>query len=197
LRYVGPDTALSFSIQVVVGVTGSLNGAIVGAVVFIFAENTRNGRGFLTRTPRRFAGVVSSLPLATLTPAWLRACSLFRSVGHRRSTQGGGGVNPRRLRLGQHQDGCARFGPNCRLGANPGFVIRGTRAQIINRRIGRDQRRPFRRPGIPRAARDILNQFGPDAEDMAAIGAADRAGFHALVCALIARAARGEPRTSR
>ena len=45
LRYVGPDTALSFSIQVdvlvmvVVGGMGSLYGAIVGACLFVFAEN--------------------------------------------------------------------------------------------------------------------------------------------------------------
>ena len=45
LRYVGPDTALSFSIQVdvlvmvVVGGMGSLYGAIVGAAVFVFAES--------------------------------------------------------------------------------------------------------------------------------------------------------------
>jgi branched-chain amino acid transport system permease protein len=44
LRYVGPDTALSFSIQVdvlvmvVVGGMGSLYGAIIGAAVFVFAE---------------------------------------------------------------------------------------------------------------------------------------------------------------
>jgi hypothetical protein len=37
LRYVDPDTALSFSIQVdfVVSGLGSLNGAIVGAAVFL------------------------------------------------------------------------------------------------------------------------------------------------------------------
>ena len=45
LRYVGPDTALSFSIQVdvlvmvVVGGMGSLYGAIVGAAVFVVAES--------------------------------------------------------------------------------------------------------------------------------------------------------------
>jgi branched-chain amino acid transport system permease protein len=44
LRYVGPDTALSFSIQVdvlvmvVVGGMGSLYGAILGAALFVFAE---------------------------------------------------------------------------------------------------------------------------------------------------------------
>ena len=45
LRYVGPDTALSFSIQVdvlvmvVVGGMGSLYGAIVGAAIFVLAES--------------------------------------------------------------------------------------------------------------------------------------------------------------
>jgi branched-chain amino acid transport system permease protein len=45
LRYVGPDTALSFSIQVdvlvmvVVGGMGSLYGAILGAALFVFAES--------------------------------------------------------------------------------------------------------------------------------------------------------------
>ena len=45
LRYVGPDTALSFSIQVdvlvmvVVGGVGSLYGAIIGATLFVFAES--------------------------------------------------------------------------------------------------------------------------------------------------------------
>ena len=44
LRYVGPDTALSFSIMVdvlvmvVVGGMGSLYGAIIGAALFVFAE---------------------------------------------------------------------------------------------------------------------------------------------------------------
>ena len=45
LRYVGPDTALSFSIQVdvlvmvVVGGMGSLHGAIIGAALFVLAES--------------------------------------------------------------------------------------------------------------------------------------------------------------
>jgi branched-chain amino acid transport system permease protein len=45
LRYVGPDTALSFSIQVdvlvmvVVGGMGSLYGAIIGAALFVYAES--------------------------------------------------------------------------------------------------------------------------------------------------------------
>jgi branched-chain amino acid transport system permease protein len=45
LRYVGPDTALSFSIQidvlviVVIGGRGTLYGAVAGAAVFVIAEN--------------------------------------------------------------------------------------------------------------------------------------------------------------
>ncbi len=45
LRYVGPDTALAFSIQVdvlvivVIGGMGSLYGAVVGAALFVIAEN--------------------------------------------------------------------------------------------------------------------------------------------------------------
>ena len=45
LRYVGPDTALSFSIQVdvlvmvVIGGMGSLYGAIIGAALFVFTES--------------------------------------------------------------------------------------------------------------------------------------------------------------
>jgi branched-chain amino acid transport system permease protein len=55
LRYVGPDTALSFSIQVdvlvmvVVGGMGSLYGAIVGAALFTFAESyLQNAMGALS-----------------------------------------------------------------------------------------------------------------------------------------------------
>ena len=45
LRYVGPETALSFSIQidvlgmVVVGGAGSFYGAIIGAALFVVAES--------------------------------------------------------------------------------------------------------------------------------------------------------------
>jgi branched-chain amino acid transport system permease protein len=55
LRYVGPDTALSFSIQVdvlvmvVVGGMGSLYGAIIGAALFVFAESyLRDAMGALS-----------------------------------------------------------------------------------------------------------------------------------------------------
>jgi branched-chain amino acid transport system permease protein len=56
LRYVGPDTALSFSIQVdvlvmvVVGGMGSLYGAIIGAALFVFAESyLRDAMGALSQ----------------------------------------------------------------------------------------------------------------------------------------------------
>jgi branched-chain amino acid transport system permease protein len=56
LRYVGPDTALSFSIQVdvlvmvVVGGMGSLYGAIVGASLFVLAQNyLQDAMGALAR----------------------------------------------------------------------------------------------------------------------------------------------------
>jgi branched-chain amino acid transport system permease protein len=56
LRYVGPDTALSFSIQVdvlvmvVVGGMGSLYGAILGAALFVFAESyLQDAMGGLSR----------------------------------------------------------------------------------------------------------------------------------------------------
>jgi branched-chain amino acid transport system permease protein len=56
LRYVGPETALSFSIQVdvlvivVIGGRGTLYGAVVGAAVFVIAENyLRAGVGALSQ----------------------------------------------------------------------------------------------------------------------------------------------------
>jgi branched-chain amino acid transport system permease protein len=65
LRYVGPDTALSFSIQVdvlvmvVVGGMGSLYGAIIGAALFVFAES------YLRDVMAALSGVAAdaSLPL--------------------------------------------------------------------------------------------------------------------------------------
>ena len=65
LRYVGPDTALSFSIQVdvlvmvVVGGMGSLYGAIIGAALFVFAESyLRDVMGALSE-----AAAAAGLPL--------------------------------------------------------------------------------------------------------------------------------------
>lgn len=65
LRYVGPDTALSFSIQVdvlvmvVVGGMGSLYGAIIGAALFVFAESyLRDVMGALSE-----AAAAADLPL--------------------------------------------------------------------------------------------------------------------------------------
>jgi branched-chain amino acid transport system permease protein len=56
LRYVGPDTALSFSIQidvlviVVIGGRGTLYGSVIGAAVFVIAENyLRAGIGALSQ----------------------------------------------------------------------------------------------------------------------------------------------------
>ena len=65
LRYVGPDTALSFSIQVdvlvmvVVGGMGSLYGAILGAALFVLAESyLQTVMGALSEAARQ-----ASLPL--------------------------------------------------------------------------------------------------------------------------------------
>jgi branched-chain amino acid transport system permease protein len=63
LRYVGPDTALSFSIQidvlviVVIGGRGTLYGAVVGAAVFVIAEN------YLRALIGAASNVTASLPL--------------------------------------------------------------------------------------------------------------------------------------
>ena len=66
LRYVGPDTALSFSIQVdvlvmvVVGGMGSLWGAIVGAALFVVAE------GYLQDFMGALAGAAAGAHLPVL-----------------------------------------------------------------------------------------------------------------------------------
>ena len=64
LHYVGPDTALSFSIQidvlviVVIGGMGSIYGAIVGAALFVLAENYLQAlMGELSRPPPAGAGL--------------------------------------------------------------------------------------------------------------------------------------------
>ena len=161
----------------------------------------RNGRDFLTRVRRAPAALPRCFILAAgCSGSGLSSC--LQSISLRRTSSAHSRrrrSDPRRLRLVQQQDGRARFGPDGCLGANPGFLIRATRAQIVDRWIGRDQQRPFRRIAVPRAARDmladgrvrsstrILNQFGSDAEDMAAIEAV----CMLLAYALIARAARG------
>ena len=70
LRYVGPDTALSFSIQVdvlvmvVVGGMGSLYGAIIGAALFVFAESyLQDLMGALSDARRRRAAAAASRPV--------------------------------------------------------------------------------------------------------------------------------------
>jgi branched-chain amino acid transport system permease protein len=76
LRYVGPDTALSFSIQVdvlvmvVVGGMGSLYGAIVGAALFVFAESyLRDVMGALSRAAAE--GRLPLLPALFHPDRWL------------------------------------------------------------------------------------------------------------------------------
>ncbi len=92
LRYVGPDTALRFSIQVdvlvmvVVGGMGSLYGAIIGAALFVFAETYLQDvmGGALEprrrRAPAAAAGAVPSRPLAPVARPRLRAGGLFRAL---------------------------------------------------------------------------------------------------------------------
>ena len=99
LRYVGPDTALSFSIQVdvlvmvVVGGMGSLYGAILGAALFVFAESYLQAvmgalsRGRSASEPAAPAGALSPRPLAHVARPRLRAGGLFRPDRHRRSAR--------------------------------------------------------------------------------------------------------------
>ena len=101
LRYVGPDTALSFSIQVdvlvmvVVGGMGSLYGAIIGAALFVFAESylqDADGRALASRRRRASAaaaGALPSRPLAPLARPRLRAGGLFRPARNRRGAAPG------------------------------------------------------------------------------------------------------------
>ena len=103
LRYVGPDTALSFSIQVdvlvmvVVGGMGSLYGAIIGAALFVSGGELsagRDGRAVASRRRRAAAaaaGPLPSRPLAPLARPRLRAGGLFRAVGRRRGAEAGRG----------------------------------------------------------------------------------------------------------
>ena len=100
LRYVGPDTALSFSIQVdvlvmvVVGGMGSLYGAIIGAALFVFAESyLQDVMAALSQAAANasvplLAGIVPSRPLAAVAWTRLRACGLFRAERDRRRAQG-------------------------------------------------------------------------------------------------------------
>jgi branched-chain amino acid transport system permease protein len=74
LRYVGPDTTLSFEIMldilliVVIGGMGTLYGAVVGSVIFVFAQN------YLQDALRLAAGAFEGVPVAgaVFTPdRWL------------------------------------------------------------------------------------------------------------------------------
>ena len=193
----------------------------------VAAAARRNGRDFLTASHALRPFRCCFIPAAGCSGAGLSSCLqpilLCRtSWAHSRRR----GSDSCRLRLIQPQRGCARFGSNCRLGASPSFLIRATRAQIVDRQIGRDRGVPIsphirsssgRRYAGPRPrpiidAR-ILSKFGSDTEDMEAIEAAPPiAAVRMLWCmlgtgkttiaarfqaaALIARAAR-EPRSSR
>ena len=103
LRYVGPDTALSFSIQVdvlvmvVVGGMGSLYGAIIGAAVFVFAEaylqDVMAGLSGLAAEARLAApaGALPPRPLAAVARPGLRSGGLFRAARDRGGAPAGGG----------------------------------------------------------------------------------------------------------
>jgi branched-chain amino acid transport system permease protein len=66
LRYVGPDTTLSFEIMldvlliVVIGGMGTMYGAVLGAVIFVLAQN------YLQNLMRLAADATADLPLLPL-----------------------------------------------------------------------------------------------------------------------------------
>ncbi len=103
LRYVGPDTALCFSIQVdvlvmvVVGGMGTLYGAIIGAALFVLAENyLQDLMGALSqlaadaRLPL-LPALFHPGPLAPVARPRLRAGRLFRADRDHRGAEAGGG----------------------------------------------------------------------------------------------------------
>ena len=71
LRYVGPDTALSFSIQidvlviVVIGGMGTLYGAVIGAALFVVAENYLQA----------LIGRLSQAPATSACRCWRNCCT--------------------------------------------------------------------------------------------------------------------------
>ena len=100
LRYVGPDTSLSFSIMldillmVVIGGMGTIYGAIVGAAIFIIAQNylqalmgTASGAAADAGLPL-LPGPAASRPLAAV--AW-PACSSPASTSSRPAWSAGCG----------------------------------------------------------------------------------------------------------
>ena len=158
LRYVGPDTALSFSIQVdvlvmvVVGGMGSLYGAILGAALFVFAESYLQAvmgalvAGRSRGEPAALAGALPSRPLAHVARPRLCARGLFRPDRHRRGAQaqrGEGELTRGALGLIDHQSRRARFGRNLRFEAKTCPLVGAPGAKIVDRRIDRDERRPF------------------------------------------------------
>ena len=89
LRYAGPDTSLSFSIMldillmVVIGGMGTIYGAIIGATIFILAQNyLQSLMGVASKAASRSrpavaAGLAPSRPLAALARAALHRQRLF------------------------------------------------------------------------------------------------------------------------
>ena len=158
LRYVGPDTALCFSIQidvlviVVIGGMGSLYGAIIGAALFVIAENYLQaliGRALAPSRPTRSLPLLPacSIPTAGCSGSASRSC--WRSISPRPALSARSGPTRRNgadahgLRLVQHQDRWARFGLNLRLKSKTGLLIGAPCASIVDRWIDRNQRRAF------------------------------------------------------
>ena len=91
LRYAGPDTSLSFSIMldillmVVIGGMGTIYGAIIGATIFILAQNYLQAlmgvavQGGVGSRPAAAAGAVASRPLAAVARAALHRQRLLLS----------------------------------------------------------------------------------------------------------------------
>ncbi len=164
----------------------------------VAAAARRNGRDFLTASHALRPFRCCFIPAAGCSGAGLSSCLqpilLCRtSWAHSRRR----GSDSCRLRLIQPQRGCARFGSNCRLGASPSFLIRATRAQIVDRQIGRDRGVPISphlrsssgrryagprpRPIIDANSQQVRLGHGGYGSDRG--GAADRGGSHALVYA--------------
>ena len=158
LRYVGPDTALSFSIQVdvlvmvVVGGMGSLYGAILGAALFVFAESyLQDVMAALSRAspPTRACRCCRrcSIPTAGCCGSASPLCS--RSISRRPASSAHSEptrqkrTDARRVGLVDHQDHRARFGRGRSCKAKAGLLISAPGAKIVFRRIDRNKGRAF------------------------------------------------------
>jgi len=157
LRYVGPDTALSFSIQVdvlvmvVVGGMGSLYGAILGAALFVFAESYLQAvMGALSQ-----AAAEASLPIlpalsiptagscGSASPLCLRSISPRPGSSGRSSPAGRRRTNRRRAWAHRSSEPPGRYGGDRRFEAKACPFVGAPGAKIVDRRIDRDERRPF------------------------------------------------------